>query len=172
MTDDEVQDKEETTTEEETEDGEETTIEEEFKNLFQDASELQKRWMRLAQSKEEEKDPKSANLLRLIAGDVFPLISDLIAASGSAFEEVGAVAEAAEEGPNLTDEELIQIYITLVSNKKAFEQLEEASNDPKIKEGLHRLVVLNTETMEMLKTNFGDELVEAAEEQIKEATVE
>lgn len=162
-----------TTADTETEDGEnyELTVEEEFRALWGDSQGMQKRFMKLAAQAEEEKDNSSAKILRAIGGDLMPLIMDVIAASGSAFEEVGAAAaEEGGSGIELTEEELVQIYVTLASNERAFSQLVEVAQDDKAKEGLQQLVQLNQSVLSMLRDNFGDELVDAANAKLKEAS--
>lgn len=149
---------------------EEFTIEESFRHLYGDAQSMQSRLMRIAQSADEEKNSTKAEVVRILAGDVMPLISDLIAESGSAFEEVGQVAEEAHEANvDLSDEDLVQIYVTLMSNERAFAQLVDATSDEDAKKGLGEMVKINQNTMQMLQEQFGEELVEAAESKIKEA---
>lgn len=163
-----------TTGEEVAEDNEnEISIEEDFRGLWGESQSMQKKFMKLAAQSEEEKDAVSAKILRAIGGDLIPLIAEIIAASGSAFEEVSAAAAASEysdeEGANLTDDELVQIYVTIASNEKAFSQLIDMTQDENAKKGLQNLVELNRSAINMLHENFGDDLVEAANEKLKEA---
>jgi hypothetical protein len=150
---------------------EELTIEEEFRTLWGDAQTMQARFMKLAAQADEEKDPTSAKILRSIGGDLMPLISDVIAASGSAFEEVGEVADEAHSGGvDLTDDELVQIYVTLASNERAFSQLIDMTQDENAKAGLQQLLGLNQSALSMLKENFGEDLVNAAQDKLQEAS--
>ena len=151
---------------------EEVSIGDEFRGLYNDTNKIKDRWLRLAKTKEEEKDEVSAKLLRLIAGDVMPLISDMIAASGAGFEEMEeamADNEEAQQNGGLTDEEVAQIYVTLLSNEAAFKQLVDQAGDENVKSGLQQLVDLNLTTMGMLRDTFGDEIAQVAADQIKEA---
>ena len=151
----------------------ELTIEEEFRGLYADVNKIKDRWMRLAKQKEEEKDKASAQLLRLIAGDIIPIIADVIAASGGAFDEVsGMISDASglgEDGANLTEDEAVQIYVTLMSNVDAFKRMVDTAPDANVKAALSHLVGLNESTMTMLRDTFGDELQDNATQQMQAA---
>jgi hypothetical protein len=152
-------------------DDDEMSIEEEFRGLYADVNKIKERWLRLAKQKEEEKDKSAAQILRLVAGDIIPIISDLIAASGGAFEEMGGmVSEAAglSEGPNITEDEAVQIYVTLLSNVEAFKRIEATASDSDVKTAFSNLRELTESTMTMLQDTFGDEFVELAVSQLQE----
>lgn len=150
----------------------EATIDEEFRGLYSDIGKIKDRWLVTAKKKEAEGDTVSAQILRMVAGDIIPIITDLIATSGGAFDEMSAFMEEqtdAAEGSSLTEEEAVQVYVTLMSNIQAFTRLKESASETSAKEAFDTLIALNTTTMTMLRDNFGDEIAEAAAEQVKEA---
>ncbi len=143
---------------------------EEFQGYFRDLAQMEDRWKRLALKKEQAGDTVSAELIRLFAGDLFPLLSDVIVATGQSLDEAAAAAEAsATEG--LDEEDAIDVYTTLLANETAFRQLAENATAPEVQAKLTELVKLNLDAMGILKENYGDEIDEQAREQIREASV-
>ena len=160
----------------ETDDNEEEviTLEEEFKGLHRDLTGIKDKWNKLAKTKEEENHP-SALVFKLLAGDLIPLIADALQATGEGFEEVGtAIQETADTaaGGNLSDDEASQVYLTLQANVNAFEAMAESATEPAAKDSLTKMVEMNKNAMEVLLDNFGEGLVEMADELRKEAEAE
>lgn len=149
---------------------EEITVEEEFRGLYDDVNKLEARWKKLALMKQEEGDKTFADIIRLVAGDLLPLFTEVIAATGQALsdmEEVAAEGTGANEG--LDEEEAVIVYTTLYSNEQAFRQLAEGTLDSEAKVKLLGLAALNVSAMDILKDVYGDEIAEDSKAQIDEA---
>lgn len=146
---------------------------EEFRSLYSDAQSVESRWKRLAVSKQEEGDMVSANIIRLIAGDLLPLISDVIAASGAALEDLEeAQAEAAGEGGGLDEDEAAMVYAALLSNTRAFQQLAAGTPDENAKAQLSKMIGVNQSAMEIIKNVYGEEIEGLALDHIESANDE
>lgn len=153
-------------------DDDDLSIEEEFRGLYSDIGRIKERWLRMAKQKEEEKDSTSAQLLRLIAGDIIPIITDVIAASGGGFSEMLELvsdAASAEGATGLSEEDATQVYATLMSNTIAFQKLREEAKESEAKQALSHLIALNEDTMAVLRDEYGEELAEAAKDQLQQA---
>jgi hypothetical protein len=153
------------------EDGEEfVSVEEEFRELYGSAQALREKMLRMAKSKQEEGNPTEANILRVIAGDVLPLLSDLIATSGGAIAELeDSAGGASGEDGGLDGEEATQLYITILSNMTFLQNLSTSATDPALIDGLKKLISLNENSLGLLRDTFGDEIQESAQAVLTEA---
>lgn len=139
------------------------TVEEEFQLLNTDVEKLTAKWAKLAQSKRESL-PEVAAVYSNIAGDLLPLLQDLVKGTGSAFSDTFVALD--ELDPNqdqvgLSEEEAKQIVIAQLMNIHAFEQMLQgapAESQNQIKQYLG----VNQEAMKLMGDVYGEELIAEA----------
>ena len=127
--------------------GELTSTAEEFRAIFEGCEETGDRLKKLAMSLQPSA-PQAAEALRQVAGEVVPLISDLIAATGGALEamEEGGGSEGDQEG--LSDEDAVDFTRTFTANLKLISEVREAAVSDEQREGLDALRSMNEEMMQ------------------------
>lgn len=144
-------------------------VETEFRELYDASEGLREKMLRLAKTKQEEGNASEANILRVIAGDVLPLLSDLIATTGGAITELEESAGPSAPVEGLDEDDATQIYTTILSNTAFLRNLRSSAGDPQLVDGLNKLLALNDASLQLIRDTFGDEIHEAAQSVLAEA---
>jgi len=135
------------------------SVSDEFRQLYADTGLLKEKWQKLVSSKESS-HPEIAAVYRNLAGDLLPLLLDVLQASGSAFEEafISISDLDNQEVVALSDDEVKQLIITSLMNIHAFEQMSEDAPPP-AQDQIQHYLGINQRAISMLTEVYGEEIV-------------
>jgi hypothetical protein len=139
-------------------------IGDDFRELFGETEALRTKLLRLAQTKQETGGVTEANILRVMAGDLLPLLADLIATCGASFEEVSEGLGGGGGHEGLDMEDAVQLYVTIQSNLALLRNISGSTPDEGVRQELAKLMALNESGLALLRDNYGDGIEEAATE--------
>jgi hypothetical protein len=144
------------------------TTEDEFRSLYQRCDDEATSMKQLATNLQPSA-PQAAEALRQVAGNVLPLLQEIIATCGGAFQSIEeGIDEEGEAGEGITDGDALDFARTLIANTKMIVELREAAlSDEAVRE---RLDALRTMNEEMLKRVL--DLADMTQEELDKALVE
>jgi hypothetical protein len=143
------------------------TTEQEFRNLYQRCDEESAQMKALAMNLQPSA-PQAAEALRQVAGNVYPLMQEVIATCGGAFQSIEESPDDDEEGGvGLTDEDAVDFARTLMANNKMIAELREAATDDAVRGRLDAIKAMNDEMLARVL-----ELADMAQEDLDRALAE
>jgi hypothetical protein len=140
------------------------STEEEFRSLFQRCDDEAASMKQLAMQIQPSA-PQAAEALRQVAGNVYPLMQEVIATCGGAFQAIDDEDEQPGEG--LSDEDALDFARTLMANTKMITELREAATDDAIRGRLDAMATMNNEMHARIL-----ELAEMTQEDLDKALAE
>lgn len=152
-------------------DEEDVDLVEELRAAFGEAETIKADLFRAATALEAQKQPGGAEALRQVAGNVVPLLSDLIAIVAGAFEtleeRIGSV-ETQQSG-GLDDEDAYMLVRIFEQNIRLFKKLVEVATGIE-RTAVEELLKLNQEAQErVVEISGDDEILESVRKEIDEA---
>ncbi len=147
------------------------SIEEEFGDLYRRGEEIKSRLLRIAKTKEENKQGEIANMYRTLASDILPWILESLSATAGTLQELEeGVEESAAETTGITEDDAVQIYVTLAANRDVLTKLKDSpAANSEVRDALDKVIAMNEKSMEVLSETYED-IESLAKETVEEAT--
>jgi len=118
----------------------------EFRALYDRCDEDSARMKQLAMSLQPSA-PQAAEALRQIAGNVYPLMQEVIATCGGAFQSLEELSDEEGAGEGLGDEDALDFARTLIANNKIIAELITVSTDTELTDRLGAVKAMNDEML-------------------------
>lgn len=139
------------------------STEQEFRALYDRCEEESQRMKQLATSIQPSA-PQAAEAMRQVAGNVLPLLQEVIATCGGALQSLEDLAEEGPAGEGLGEEDALDFARTILANNKIIAELLTAATDAELIERLTAVKTMNEEMMERLL-----ELADLSEQELQQA---